>query len=123
MAEAREEVVGLVQAEVWSVEYPGEKADPSAMALQMVRGGLVVPTIPSYRSSLAMVSVLETLEADAKWLDEVAEKRVEEGELDPNREAIWETSEEGQEALDRRHKRDRERLEETMGPRVGWGDE
>ena len=120
LAEAREEAVAAVQCELWAVEYPGEKADPSAMPLQLVRGGRVVKAIPNYVNALAMVSMVEALQSDAEWLDGVAAARIEEGELDPAREAIWEQSEEGQAALNRRRKRDRERVLGGMGPRTGW---
>ena len=108
--------------ELWAVEYPGEKAGPSAVPMQQLRGGRIVKAIPNYTNALAMVSLLEALESDAAWLDKVAEVAVDEKQLDPNREAVWETSEEGREALDRRRQRDRKRLEQTMGPRTGWGD-
>ena len=122
LAEAREEAVAAVTCELWAVEYPGEKADPSAVPMQLVRGGRIIKAIPNYTAQLAMVSLLEALESDAAWLDKVAEVAVDEKQLDPNREAVWETSEEGREALDRRRQRDRKRLEQTMGPRTGWGD-
>ena len=123
MAEAREEATAAVTTELWATLYPDEGADPSAQPMQMIRGGRVVKAIPGYTAQLAMVSLLDALESDAAWLDQVAEGKAEEGELDPNREAIWEASEEGRDALNRRNKRVRKRLEETMGPRVGWGDE
>ena len=88
----------------------------------MLRGGRIIKAIPGYTAQLAMVHVLEALESDVQWLDKVAEATVEEREIDPNKQAIWETSEEGREALDRRRQRDRKRLEHTMGPRTGWGD-
>ncbi len=118
-------MVASLQTEAWATEYPREAANPSALPLQLVRGGRIVKQIPNYTDQLTAISLLEALEADAAWLDPVMQAKTEESELDPNRDAVWETSPEGQEALNRRRKRDRERLQELQrsGTRAAGNDD
>ena len=120
LAEAREEAVAAVTCGALAVEFPGETADPSAIPLQQLRGGRIVKAIPGYTAQLAMISMLEALESDAAWLNQVAKTTVEDKQLDPARSAVWETSPEGQEALNRRRKLDRERALGTMRPDTSW---
>ena len=80
--------------------------------------------IPELRGQLAAVQAVALLREDSAWLGNVtAEEQRKRDELDPDEEAVWWQSPEGQEAIARKSKRTFERV---MGARyrntktAGW---
>lgn len=121
VAEAREQVVACVEAERWAAHFPAEDADPASLRLPLVRGGRVSRALPELRTQVAASQVLELLRHDSQWLNGATADAEPDGELDPDKQAIWETSDEGRAALQRKNEQVREGLAPRNVREAGWG--
>jgi hypothetical protein len=124
--QARDEVVRCVEAEFWAANFPGEDADAGRLQLALMKGGRVTRAIPNLQSQTVATQLIAALREDAAWLDTVtADEERKRDELDPYREAVWEMSDEGQQAMARKAKQNRERIEATKyrnTAAAGWED-
>jgi hypothetical protein len=102
--QAREGVVDCVRAEVWAKEFPGPDADAGSLALQMVRGGRLVKAIPGYQGQLVAQQLTEAMRGDCDWLDSVVADELEDGEVDPDKQAIWLDAPESRPVIARKNK-------------------
>ena len=79
--------------------------------------------MPNVSTLTAAVSVLDWLADDAAWLDSALSEGEESDELDPQREAVWEETSEGQAALRQTNERIVESLKQPRATRQAeWMD-
>ena len=115
--------MAAVEAEQWAKGYPGEDADPASLRLMLMRGGRVSRTIPELRTQVAFENVQAYLLHDAAWLDAAVADPETDGELDPDKDAMWWNSDEGRAAINRKNKEAAERLAPRNLTQAGWGNE
>jgi len=111
--QAREEATTALQTERWAREFPSELANPSTLSVDFLKGGRLSKAMPEVRTLTVANSVLAWLRDDAAWIDSALADAAERP-LDPHEQAIWESSEEGREAIALANSR----IEQGLPPRA-----
>jgi hypothetical protein len=104
----------------WAQKFPGEEANTDELLLAQLAGGLLQP-VRRTLGTIAQVSfqnVADALRADADALRAGLPKG--EDGLDLRRQAIWESTDEGQSALNAEKARLREAVQPRNVQRAGW---
>ena len=120
---ARAEAVLTVEVERWAQEYPAAEANPASLRLSLIRGGRILKAVPEITNPLAAQLVLLILRRDAGWLDNLlADQQQNDEEPNIRSEAVWESSVEGNAALNAEKRRIREGLAPRNVSRAGWDE-
>jgi hypothetical protein len=117
--EARTEAADCVAAERWAADYPEESANASDLRLQLMKGGRLTRALPDFKGLAVAEQAIEWLRDDAAWLD-IALERDQDDELDIRKQAVWESTPEGNEALNKEKQRIRAALVPRNVREAGW---
>ena len=120
---ARDEVVELRKAELWSRLFPREEAVAS-LDHQYVKGGRKAQALPELSSRAAIAALYDLLREDAAWLEGAADaaQRAILEDRDPRHDenTVWTDTPEGERARKRQAKESEERIKAAQWSGSRW---